>query len=199
MRQLLFTSLCFTAVLLAGCAKNDSGENASANLASTDLPRFLVRPGAVTGDRAGGINGTFTLTQATAGTAPEGGIPGDQLGGACIIFRAEDLGYSQMAQKVCHNDKACDTGEGSGYCSSDHKCWARPAAGLNDPLCRRSSQTQPQTPWDVDVENKISQNPIPVPAGLKANAQARVIALTKGQPKGLQGAVLTWGDQTTIP
>jgi hypothetical protein len=199
MRPLLWASLALPILVLAGCSNNNAADNASANLESIDTPRFLVKPGAVTGDRAGGINGTFTLTQASPGTASEGGIPGDQLGGACIIFRAEDLGYSQMAQKVCHGDKDCDTGEGSGYCSSDRKCWGRPAAGLNDPLCRRSSQTTPQTPWAVDVENQISANPIPVPAGLHPNAQARVVALTKGKPQGLQGAVLTWGDPAPIP
>ena len=199
MRRLLFTSLCLTAVLLASCSKNDNAENASANLESLEVPQYLVKPGRVTGDRAGGINGTFTLAQASAADAGRtDAIPGDQLGGACIVFRAQDLGSPNPAQ--CTADSDCGTPQVSGYCSPEHKCWARPAAGLNDPLCKRSIETSPQTQWQVGVENKISNNPIPVAQySLQPNAQARLIALTKGKPPHGQQLVLTWGEPTTIP
>jgi hypothetical protein len=203
MRHFAF-ALIFVSPLLAttGCQPK-SEENAAANEPAMQAASlyYTVTAGPVTGDRASGINGSFRFSEASG---PDTGIESDLFGGACIIFRAEDLGYSKMAQKTCHSDEQCRTDKIGGYCQpGTNKCWARPPANP-DPLCRRSLETH--APWPPDTDNKISEsNPIPVPADLKANAQAVVVACLRGKGNGANSACggpdsqVKWGQPTTIP
>jgi len=201
MRQFLVPSLILSSVLLGGFVTNAGfAINAPGGEPQT-LPHYLVVPGAVTGDRTTGINGSFRLTQSSAPNgSPNYGIPGDQLGGACIIFRAQDLRYTNMAQQVCSTDEQCQTGEGQGYCQTSTKtCWARPIADP-DPLCKKSGDSNPPQQWPVGQDVNISENPIPVgPYSLQPNAQAVVVALTRAKPSHKLKGVLTWGQPTTIP
>lgn len=103
----------------------------------------------VTGSRAAGINGSFKLLNASVGHP---GIPSDGTGGACITFRAQDLGFDVMASKVCHSNAACSNPDPTatpgteaagvfapdatrpthfehrfGYCdTATNQCWAKP-------------------------------------------------------------------------
>ena len=205
MRQLMPWALAAATLFAAGCDKNNA-ENASANLGEKTLPHYMIVPGPVTGSRAAGINATFKLVQATVGNGgKESGITSDQLGGACILFRAADLGYTQMAAKSCTTQEDCATGEGVPYCQGG-QCWARPdvAPDKPDPLCRRSGDTNPPTPWPVDQPVKIADpGPIPAPANLHPNAQARVLACLRGkgtsQLCGKPHTTMQWGAPSTIP
>jgi hypothetical protein len=210
MRPSIF-GLVGLAALAAGCSSNDSAnnaENAGANVANPQavlLPRYTIVPGPVTGSHAAGINGSFRVTQVTAPTSgPNSGIPSNLEGGACIVFRAQDLGYTQMAAKVCTRSEDCDTGEGAGYCEvSTRKCWARPAA-FPDPLCRRSIDAGAPPQWDAGIDNAIpASGSSPAPAALKPNAQALIIAClkSKGEHKGCGRApdLIKWGSPASIP
>jgi hypothetical protein len=78
-------------------------------------------PGPVTGSYASGISGTFHYE-----VAATGGIPSNGWGGACLIFRAKDLGFEQMEKKHCTQDSDCTTNESGGYCEqTTKKCWAK--------------------------------------------------------------------------
>src|SRR4029453_1965391 len=82
--------------------------------------------GPITGSYSAGINGTFRVE------ADPSGIPSDRYGGACIVFRAKDLGFTEMQHKNCRKDGDCDAGGHSGYCDVlNGKCWAKPV--LPDP------------------------------------------------------------------
>ncbi len=168
------------------------------------LPHFLFVPGPVTGNRADGINGSFTMTQATAPNgSPVNGVTSlDQLGGACIIFRLQDLDPSLTGAKVCTTDEDCRSETVAGYCHADtHECWGRPALPpAQDPLCNRSVDYSPPKSWPLGEVIPISPNPIPVGGyNLKPNAQAVIVALTRGRGNGPPHTVLTWGQPTTIP
>jgi len=203
-RQLLFASLGLASLLLAGCSnRNDSG--GAMNAVGNDVVQtyYTVAAGPVTGNRASGINSSFRITEAANAAT---GIESDLSAGACIIFRAQDLGYSRMAQKTCHNDNQCNTGEGQGYCEiASKKCWARPIADP-DPLCRRSLETH--APWPPDTDNMISNTSIPVPANLQPGAQAVTVACLRGSSDspndhstlcGGPHSLVKWGQPTTLP
>lgn len=201
MRQVAFALLVTSVLLAAGCNQSPEGDVQGNGVIEPLL--YAVTPGLVTGDRTGGINGSFKITQAGDG------IPSDLFGGACIMFRAEDLNYSS-AGKSCNNDSQCKAAGAIGDCHPDtHVCWARPAADP-DPLCRRSRETH--APWPPDTDNAIGfSGPIAVPTNLKPNAQAVVVACLRGagspgdsdadpastacgQPK----SIVRWGSPTTI-
>jgi hypothetical protein len=201
MRQFTFALLCGASLLCAACGKSPEA-NVEAN-AGVEPPLYTIVAGPVTGDRATGINGTFRITQAADG------IPSDLLAGACMIFRAQDLGYSAMPGS-CHADSECKAPGAAGYCSADHTCWARPAVAP-DPMCRRSLETH--QPWPVDTDNKIAASgSVPVPSGLKPNAKAVVVACLRGAGSpgasdaspastlcGQPQSLVKWGNPTTIP
>ena len=197
------TAVLPACLLMAGCNNQEpAGENAAGN-APAPATLYTVLAGPVTGDRITGIGGTFRLDESTGPDAIESNL----LGGACIIFRAEDLGYTEMAGKTCHNDNQCKTGEGQGYCEkSTNKCWARPIVNppTADPLCRRSINTG--MPWPPDTDIPISTNPIPIGAyNLKPNSQAAVVACLRGTNPGTASAcgfpdsVIKWSQPATIP
>jgi hypothetical protein len=202
MRQLIGFVLAASAVLTTGCNKSNA-QNAPTS--GKTIPHFMIVPGPVTGSRAAGINATFKLVQATVGQGGEG-ITSDQLGGACILFRAADLGYTQMAAKSCTTQEDCATGEGLPYCEGG-QCWARPDPGPDatiDPLCRKSGDTTPATHWPINQPVQIADpGPIPAPANLRPNAQARLLACLRGkgtsQLCGKPHTEFAWGSPSTIP
>lgn len=200
MRRFIFCALAASTFLVTGCSNKEADYAAGGQM----LPHYLIVPGPVTGSRAAGINATFRLVQAAAHNAQDG-ITSDQLGGACILFRAADLGYTQMAAKSCTTQEDCATGEGVPYCEGG-QCWARPDVGANapDPLCRKSGDTTPVTHWPVNLPVEIADpGPIPAPANLRANAQARVLACLRGkghsQLCGAPHTMYKWGPVSTIP
>lgn len=197
MRHLAFALLFVSPLLATGCNKNDA-ENTSANVvidkAAAEL--YEVTAGAITGNRTPGINSSFKIKRSKSG------IESDRYGGACIIFRASDLGYDEVSNKVCSSDADCQNSKGPGYCDvNSHQCWARPnvAEGAKDPFCNRSIDYDPQRQWNEGELNWISAQAIPVPQGLKPNAQARAVALLRGKPGATPPAVSKWGDPKPIP
>lgn len=200
MRQLAL-ALLFTApfVAAAGCNKsNETNSNVSAETAgSPTLYAITAKP--VTGSRASGINSAFRISKVNGPNAD--GIASDLSGGACILFRALDLGYTRMAAKSCNVSEDCDTGEGFGYCRpGTHQCWARAivAQGTHDPLCNRSIDYSPPKNWTADTDVPISPDRIPVPAGLRPHAEALTLALLKGNGTPPQ-IRQKWGTSRTIP
>jgi len=214
MRQLAL-ALLFTAPLLAaaGCNKSPGNQNTS-NVGvgqGAPLPHYTIVAGPVTGNRSSGIDATFRITQASAPDGgPASGIPSDLMGGACIIFRVQDLDYHLVAARSCTQDADCETREPSAhYCQqATGQCWARPGRPPGqDPLCNRSvDYTPPTKKWPVDTDVPISknQNPIPVSSyNLKPNAQALVVACLRGKGAkngcGDKNSIGKWGQPATIP
>ena len=196
MRQLRFGTLTIAAIIAIG--------GAAYALQATDQYRII--PGPVTGSYKDGINGTFRLEAVASG-----GLMSEGHGGACIIFRAEDVGFSKMAQKSCTADGDCATEETPGqnvhgYCDvQTSKCWARPTKmGADDALCEKSLQLTPPTPWTPGVDNKISAEPIKIKSlGVRKHAQARVVTCLHGIPVGgcfdpNLPAKSEWGDPTPL-
>lgn len=145
-------------------------------------------PGLVTGNYAAGIKASFkflpvSITQGIA-SAPNGG--------ACIIFRAEDLGYAKMAKKKCYSDNQCSTpGESDyGYCELPaHHCWARPdpstATGSDEALCRRGNKLPIPVPINKTIEISATPAAISTPSWkVSPHAKARVVTCLNGIPGG---------------
>jgi hypothetical protein len=194
-RQFTFALLCGASLLCAACGKSPEA-NGQAN-AGDGPPLYKNVPGAVTGDRAAGINSSFRIIEAA------GGIPSDRYGGACIVFRAADLGYPLMAAKQCTKDEDCATGEADAhYCQKSTKqCLARPnPTGDKDPYCNRSIDYGfPGKQWPADTDIAISQNPIPVPQNLKPGGEALLITLLKRKSPANAPPVTEIGTPTPIP
>jgi len=137
-------------------------------------------PGPITGSYAAGIKGSFRFQ---AVSAPEG-IPSPPNGGACIIFRAKDLGFKEMAKKHCTSHAQCATpGENAfGYCHQPtNKCWSRPdpatAPGSDGALCRRGVTG----PVGEDIEISATPAAISTPSWkINKNAKARVLSCLNG-------------------
>ncbi|MCL6684028.1 hypothetical protein [Sphingomonas alba] len=197
MRHLALALLFVSPLFATGCNKYSPAENASANdaAAAPAAELYVIEAGTITGNRQPGINSWFKVKSS------KDGIESDRLGGECILFRPADLGYTQMAGKTCTDDDGCATGEGYPYCHADSgKCWTRPIVpqGAKDPYCNRSVDYEPPKQWKDGELNKISAQAIPVPQGLKANAQARTYAILRlkddaGPP------MVKWGDPKPIP
>lgn len=171
-------------------------------------------PGAVTGDYATGINGTFKFVPVTA---PDG-IPSTPNGGACIIFRAKDLGFKKMWDKVCTKDADCSVkGENTvGYCHlKSQKCWSKPAKpavvlpttpNADAAMCRRGDKLPSPVPINEDLDISATPAPVSTPAWkIKKNAKARVLSRlncpgippTKCAPDG-ETFVHEWGPVTKL-
>jgi hypothetical protein len=207
MRRLLFGSLAAaTIVAIAGVAY------------AWQAGDYLNVPGPITGTYAGGIQGTFNFVPASAGE----GIPSAPNGGACIIFRAKDLGFKKMWEKECTNDDDCSTpGENPyGYCHlPSQKCWSRPdpekAPGSDDALCRRGNRLPSPVPINTDIDISVTPPgaytptttsipaPISTPSwGIRHNARARVVtrlncATPACGPNG-ESFILKWGDDKQL-
>lgn len=183
------------ACLLAACNSN-AAENASTNVTAVEpaAELYAIKAGAITGNRTPGINSWFRIQKS------KDGIESDRKGGACIVFRASDLGYD-VGNTVCNSDDDCKPDEGPRYCEvATHVCWARPtvAEGASDPLCKRSVDPNAPPAWPAGSNIGISDTAIPVPAGLKPNAQARTIALLRKKDDA-GPPVVVWGDAKAIP
>ena len=140
-------------------------------------------PGPITGSYSGGIKGTFRFEATPAG------FPSPPSGGACIIFRAKDLGFTEMEKKRCTTHAECGTpGENStGYCDKqNNKCWSRPTyADADQYLCRRGVTG----PTGVSLEISATAAEISNPAWkINHNAKARVLTCLNGLPPGGCGA-----------
>lgn len=133
MRQFTIGILCTTAFLASAYAAGP----------------LAMEAGPVTGSRVAGINGSFKLLPASTGHP---GIPAEGYGGACLTFRAQDLGFYVMAAHVCHSNSDCSKEDPTappgtekagvwapdssnsahfehrfGYCDTGtHQCWAKP-------------------------------------------------------------------------
>jgi hypothetical protein len=202
MRHLVIAALIASPLLTAGCNNNSNADNASANVAgaqpAADL--YVIDAGTITGNRVPGINSWFKIRNS------QSGIESDRYGGACIIFRASDLGYD-VKKEDCSTDDDCGSSGVGGYCHTESRqCWARPAvaAGSKDPYCKRSIDSATPTnqdgqQWNEGELNWISAQAIPVPQGLKPNAQARTLALLKTKSGMMPPLVRKWGDPKPIP
>ncbi|MFL6770273.1 MAG: hypothetical protein ACJ8E4_00970 [Sphingomicrobium sp.] len=141
-------------------------------------------PGPITGSYADGIKGSFRFQ----GVSAPNGIPSSPSGGACIIFRAKDLGFKVMSKKHCTSDSQCPTpGESAGgYCHQPtNKCWSRPdpttAPGSDAALCRRGVAG----PAGADIEISATPAAISTPTWkISKNAKARVLTCLNGLPPG---------------
>lgn len=158
--------------------------------------RYTIVPGPITGSYSGGINGTFRIVAARA----PAGVMSIGEGGACIFFRAEDIGYSQMPKVRCTTDASCTTSEGAGVCMKKNKqCWARPT-GADNKLCITSSSRKPPGPWNANTTYPVSATPIDIASlGVRKNAKALVrgrLMCPGGSaclPDGKSTFILVWG------
>ena len=157
------------------------------------FPRYENIPGPVTGSRAAGINGTYTIKKARLiNLSPDpgkfillsSGIRSDPSGGACLIFPAKDITgpiFAQMATISCTTNDQCGVCPPGavcskpedlfpGYCEKSTKsCWAKPP-GKDALLCRKGTTTT--------GEFKI-QDPGPTAVGglgLAGSTRVRVLA-----------------------
>lgn len=117
MRALILLPVLF----LGSCSGNGPG---TGNDETGREALYTVRAGPVANAQAGALAGTFQLLE----TGGPGSIPSTRVGGACLVFPAADLGFSQMAAKQCGKNSDCGTSENPvGYCDVDTKrCWSRP-------------------------------------------------------------------------
>jgi hypothetical protein len=150
-------------------------------------------PGPVTGSYAGGISGTFRYDSVASG-----GMASAGRGGACLIFRAEDINRGKdvdldwMAKKHCSADSDCTrtdlTPKVYGYCHMpDHQCWTKPrkpdadqADGL---VCKRAiPPLPPLTPGKVEAIS-VSHADL-VKMEIPKTARVRVLTCLNGIPGG---------------
>lgn len=188
MRKLLFASLILTTALITGGA-----------LAAIQAQNLA---GPITGTYKEGINGTFHLEVENSGL----GILTNGWGGACILFRAKDLGFTKMAKKVCTKQSDCSIpGESDGYCHvATGQCWAKPVkpnpVSADENVCNRYIEGSPE-PLEAGVWVSIADEPIQLaPLHVAKGAQARVLTCLNGIPgggcPGLPGAappITNWG------
>ena len=152
--------------------------------------------GKVTGSYATGIKGSFRVEPVTAPT----GLASPPSGGACLVFRAKDLGFKKMWAKVCTNDDDCTTaGESDyGYCHlPSQKCWSKPvdppppspaSNGSDKALCLRSipgSSFPPPIPINKTFDISATPAQVSTPSWhIRDNAKARVLTCLNGIPGG---------------
>lgn len=170
MRSSFIHSLTFAALLLAGCGGNPPADNATGNEAAPE-DRFTVRAGPVANAQIGALSGTFQLLKSGAPDA----IPSTRLGGACLAFRATDLGFTQMAAKRCTKNSECSTpGENEyGYCDTQtSQCWAKPTGPAANPALCQKGQV-----WSAVDTHAVPAQPVNASQfGIKPGAQVRVVA-----------------------
>jgi hypothetical protein len=186
MRQFTIGILCSAAILAAGTAY------------AWQVVHYVNVPGLVTGAYAGGIQGSFKADQ----VSPPAGIPSKPSGGACLIFRAKDLGYEKMEKIHCANDAQCTTSENPyGYCElPQHKCWAKPLSTDKldaDHLVCRKYPPKPggagTLPIGVTITIPVSHATL---TGFKISSHAKVRVLTRLNCLG--GAACAPGGQTFV-
>lgn len=187
MRQLIGI-LCSTALLTAAaCSKNPEGQapesvNAGSEDAAAAESYYTVEAHDITNNTITAVQGTFAMVPATAAN----GIPSNGRGGACLVFRAKDLGFTTMDAKKCTKNSDCtvlpppeitDTTKPEyysyspnpadpdhrearfGYCDTQNKqCWAKPITDNGgNAVCNRPLVMTPGT------VNLVPNNPPPPP------------------------------------
>jgi hypothetical protein len=202
MRQFTIGILCSATFLAAtACDKSPESQapeaiNAGGEVAAAADEYFTVRAGPVANAKISALAGTFQMLRVAAAN----GIPSNGRGGACLVFPAPDLGFTEMAKAVCHSNADCSrappagaTGadKGSyapdpsnpthrehrfGYCDvGSNVCWSRPIGPIADAaLCNRPITMSPT------VVNPVPADP-PGPAnaaslGITPGAKVRVVA-----------------------
>lgn len=171
MRRILLLSLLW----LMGCSGNGPGnddQTTASQARSGDEPTYTIRPGPIANAEVSALSGNFQLLEVGGPNA----IPSKRLGGACLIFSAADLGYTQMAAKQCSKNSQCSTANenANAYCDTKTStCWARPDQYPNAraALCNLGIVVEPQqlTP--------VPKTPVDVGQfGIRPGAKARVIA-----------------------
>lgn len=154
MRQFTIGILCSAAFLATACNKHPENQaeadlNEGGEVENASVAYYAIEAGPVTGTRSAGIKGSFKITQASG---PEDGIESQLYGGACIVFPAQQLGYTAMAKARCTSNDDCSKPDPTidpkkeesgyyvpdaskpterehryGYCDQqNHQCWARP-------------------------------------------------------------------------
>ena len=182
MRQFMIGILCTAAHFSASCSKSPEGEapeavNAGgaeqANAAAEEY--YTVRAGPVANAKINALSGDFQVLKVSAAQ----GIVSDRRGGACLIFRPEDLGFSKMAAKSCTSNKDCYTGEGesAGYCDlGAHQWWAKPSTfDAANALCNKGKIFDAGTVNSVPADPP-GPGPIDVSKWVKPGAKVRVVA-----------------------
>ncbi len=155
-----------------GSPPNDNGAfvwREAGQASAPQVPRYTLSAGPVANAEASAVSGTFQVLR----TGAPSGIPSSRLTGACLIFPAADLGYSQMAVKQCHKDADCSTpGESEfGTCDTETKqCWSKPAgATAGAALCNRGIIAP------VNELNPVPTQPVDVRQfGIERGAKVRV-------------------------
>ncbi|HET9355171.1 MAG TPA: hypothetical protein VFO42_03290 [Sphingomicrobium sp.] len=164
------------AMFLAGCSGNGPDENASGNAGGPE-DRFVVRAGPVANAQLGALSGTFQMLKSGAPDA----IPSGGTGGACLVFAAADLGFTQMAANQCTTNLQCSTNENPvGYCDTGTgTCWSRPnRPNARAALCNAGITLTPNALTPVPVQPSDAGQ-----FGVAPGAKVRVVAcLNKGSP-----------------
>lgn len=159
------------ALVLAGCGDNSADRNVAGSAQGGGEPRYTVRAGPVPNAQVAALSGTFQLLE----TGSPSGIPSTRVGGACLVFPAADLGFTQMAAKQCSKNSDCaTTGENPvGYCDvAEHKCWSRP----NQPTARPALCNVGGTLNPSDL-NAVPKQPVDVAQfNIAPGAKVRVVA-----------------------
>ena len=154
--------------------------------AAYGVTKYRNIPGPVTGSYAGGIAGTFHLQSAASGLASNG------YGGACLIFRARDVGLDWMEKKHCTKDSDCSKpgSDIGGYCEEQtKKCWAKPIAPSLDDADSMVCLRRPEIPGGAPLTPGQTMT-IPVSHAnlvkmkIAPNAKVRVLTCLNGIPGG---------------
>lgn len=156
-------------------------------------PGYVIQAGPVTGSYDAGIRGSFEIKSVKRNSlAWAAAIPSDRIGGACLAFLSDDLGFSKMKNVQCNKNSECQiAGESEGaYCDvQTKKCWAKPPNA--DALCDKGHQF-PEGVTTIPVATiKLSD------FGLKRGSQARVVACLnrKGADPATEGCRSADGTQ----
>jgi len=160
-RKLLISFLAASALAVGG--------------ATYGVTQYRNIPGPITGSYADGITGTFHVEVDPAG------IPSPPSGGACIIARASDLGYTKMQKIHCSTSDQCTSSENpNGYCELPaHQCWAKPA-GSDPELCKKFPGT---IAAGVNIAIPVSHASLTA-LKISTHAKVRVLTCLNGIPTG---------------
>jgi hypothetical protein len=178
MRQPIFGVLACTTIIAIGGAAY-----------ALQAAQYRNVPGPITGSYAGGIAGTFHLEAAIG----DNGIPSNGDGGACIVFRAKDIGDEEMDKIRCSNDSQCSTpAHPYGYCEQpNNKCWAKPS-GSDPKVCKKGVAMVPGAVHTISV-SKATLTQFNIPHNAKARVLTRLNCASPACGPNGESFVLEWG------
>lgn len=175
--------LLLSTLILFGCSGNEASpdENASGSTQAAREATYTIRAGPVPNAGAAALSGTFQLLEVGGPDA----IPSNRLGGACLVFPAADLGFTQMAAKQCTKNSDCSfpAENAVGYCDTqESKCWSRPnRPNARTALCNLGFAISP------NELNSVPKQPVDVGQfNIRAGAKVRVIACLNRADADLQ-------------